>query len=140
MSDDRQRARRADLWRAGLLDAEQARRFEQAMRADAALAEQARFGARTAQALVELPRLAARRAPRRAPRRARWARLAAAGALTASLAGVVALSFGVLPAQQPAQQPALSAQTADAVQNMDFYEWLATHPQAVDVSGGHDEG
>ena len=140
MSDDRSRARRADLWRAGLLEPDEARRVEQDMPFDAALAEQAGFGARTAQALDELPRLAARRVLRRAPRRARWARLAAAGALSASLAGLLVFGVGGQSAGQlePAAQP--SAQTADAVQNMAFYEWLAAHPQRADSAGESDEG
>ncbi|OIQ89636.1 hypothetical protein GALL_284830 [mine drainage metagenome] len=140
MSDDRSRARRADLWRAGLLDPGEARRFEQDMQFDSALAAQAGFGARTAQALNALPRLAARRVMRRAPRRARWARLAAAGAVSASLAGLLVFGVGGLPGEQlePTAQP--SAQTADAVQNMEFYEWLATHPTSVESVGEHDEG
>ena len=140
MTQDAERARRADLWRAGLLDAVEARRFEQDMRADPELARQARFGARTAQALSELPRLAARRATRRTPRRARWARLAVAGVLSAGLAGLVAVGLGVLPPSQQSQAVPENAQTADAVQNMDFYEWLAAHPHAGDAQGESDAG
>ncbi|MDE1954965.1 MAG: hypothetical protein KGJ03_04540 [Betaproteobacteria bacterium] len=131
----------ADRWRAGCLDATDAQRFEQAMAADARLAAHARFGRDLAQELQVLPRLAARRA---APaRRLRWARVVAAGMVTAGLAG---LSFGILPtllgsspgapAAGAAAAPA-TPQVADAVQNLDFYEWLASHPQALGTDSGH---
>ena len=59
-----------------------------------------------------------------------------------SLAG---LSFGLLPAllhDAPGAAPSSSAtpsspQVADAVQNLDFYEWLASHPQALGTEDGH---
>ncbi len=131
----------ADRWRAGCLDAADARRFEQAMSADPALAAHARFGRELAQGLQGLPRLAARRGAR--TRRVRWTRVVAAGMVTAGLAG---LSFGILPAllrSTPAIPAAISAppaspQVADAVQNLDFYEWLASHPQALGTENGHD--
>lgn len=138
MTHDRDRARRADRWRAGWLEPEQARRFEQDMDRDAALAVHAQFGARIAQALVELPRLAAQRQVRRGARRPRWARLAAAGALGMSLVVLGSVGFSswsVLPFGS-AQQ--VNAQTADAVQNMDFYDWLAEHPQLIDTAGQRD--
>ena len=76
-------------------------------------------------------------------RRVRWTRVVAAGMVTAGLAG---LSFGILPAllrSTPAIPAAISAppaspQVADAVQNLDFYEWLASHPQALGTENGHD--
>ncbi len=131
----------ADRWRAGCLDGADARRFEQAMAADPVLAGHARFGRELAQGLQVLPRLAARRGAR--TRRVRWTRVVAAGMVTAGLAG---LSFGILPAllrSTPAIPAAISAppaspQVADAVQNLDFYEWLASHPQALGTENGHD--
>lgn len=130
----------ADRWRAGCLDATQARHFEQAMAADASLAGHARFGRDLAQGLQPLPRLAARRVT--PARRVRWARVLAAGMLTAGLAGV---SFGLLPTllrSAPGSASAAGAapsspQVADAVQNLDFYEWLASHPQALGTEDGH---
>jgi hypothetical protein len=128
----------ADRWRAGCLDAADARRFEQAMAADPALAGHARFGRELAQGLQVLPRLAARRGAR-STRRVRWTRVVAAGMVTAGLAG---LSFGILPAllrSTPAiSAPPASPQVADAVQNLDFYEWLASHPQALGTENAHD--
>ena len=135
----------ADLWRAGCLDAAQAREFEAACAADPALAAQARYGRELARSLHELPRLAARRAARAAPRRLRWPRVLAAAGSVATLAG---LGFGLLPhllaasrgpaATLAARPAAANPQLADAVQNLDFYEWLAAHPQSRQRGAGHD--
>lgn len=138
--------RRADQWRAGCLDADQAKEFEQAMAADPGLAARAAYGARLARGLDPLPELARLRARRAVPpRRVRWPRVLGAGMAAAALAG---LSFGLLPTllRAPAgnvPQTALnhiqaSPQLADAVQNLDFYEWLAEHPGAVGQANGHD--
>ena len=130
----------ADRWRAGCLDAPESLRFEQAMAADPALANHARYGRELAQSLDGLVRLAARRGTR--GRHLRWGRVLAAGMVTAGLAG---LSFGLLPTllhASPEGQPTRAAtqsspQVADAVQNLDFYEWLASHPQALGSEDGH---
>ena len=60
-------------------------------------------------------------------------------------AGLAGLSFGLLPTllqprpQAPAslQQIQANPQLADAVQNLDFYEWLAAHPRALDSASPH---
>ncbi len=135
----------ADAWRAGCLDARQARAFEQAMAADPRLAHHAHYGRRLAQALEPLPELARRRAPRPArTRQLRWPRVLGTGMAAAAFA---ALGFGLLPvlsqnaagtSQQTALQHArLNPQMADAVQNLDFYEWLAAHPNALPQAGSH---
>lgn len=146
---DAQRREQADRWRAGLLDAQQAEQFERARACDPRLADEAAFGRELARSLQELPQLAARRAPRTVrTRRVRWSRVLAAGMLTAGLAG---LSVGLLPTllQGPAAAPGgptalsqlpASPQMADAVQNLDFYEWLAAHPQALDSGDSHGNG
>ncbi len=133
----------ADRWRAGCLDARQRLAFERAMAADPRLAEQAAYGRRLAHTLQALPQLANRAARHRArARRVHWQRVLAAGMLSAGLAG---LSFGLLPilsrprpqATAPLQQIQASPQLADAVQNLDFYEWLAAHPRALDSANPH---
>ncbi|MDE2128844.1 MAG: hypothetical protein KGJ74_04155 [Betaproteobacteria bacterium] len=121
-----------DRWRAGMLDAEHAHRVQDAVQSNPALAEQARFGARVAAGLAPLPQLAARRMARKPARKLRWPRVMAAGLVTASLATFTLVALPLLTSHtQAPMQPMLNAQTADAVQNMDFYEWLASHPQAL---------
>lgn len=121
-----------DRWRAGLLDAASARRVQEAVQSDHALTEHAQFGERVAAGLAPLPQLAARRMARKPARRLRWPRVMAAGLLTASLATFTLIALPLLSSHTAtSMQPMLSAQTADAVQNMDFYEWLASHPQAL---------
>jgi len=121
-----------DRLRAGLLDAEQARRVQNAVQSSATLAEQAQFGERVAAGLVPLPQLAARRMARKPVRRLRWPRVMAAGLVAASLATFTILALPLLSSHSTTpMQPILNAQTADAVQNIDFYEWLASHPQAL---------
>ena len=130
----------ADRWRAGCLDADESRRFEQAMAADPVLASHARYGRDLAQSLQGLGRLAARRGAQ--GRRLRWGRVLATGMVAAGLAG---LSFGLLPTLLHASAGGTSArsavqsspQVADAVQNLDFYEWLASHPQALGTEDSH---
>ena len=134
-------ARLADLWRAGLLDAREQQGFEQAMAASPELVEHAAYGRRLASSLEALPQLA-RRGARHAPRRARrvhWPRLLGTGMAAAALAG---LSFGLLPTllRTPSgapQQIQTNPQMADAVQNLDFYEWLAAHPGALGQANDH---
>lgn len=134
-----------DRWRAGLLDAERARAVERAVRADTALAKEAAFGTRVAHSLaVHLDahfqaHLRAQSGRHRAThghalaRRVRWPRLIGAGVATASLAMLIlTLAMLVRPPVQPAAPGALSPQIADAVQNLDFYQWLAEHPQALE--------
>ncbi len=142
-ADDAAQRELADRWRAGCLEPRQRQEFERAMAADPRLAEQARFGRRLAQSLQPLPRLAARADSRRAPaRRVHWPRVLAAGMVSAGLAG---LSFGLLPSLLQARRQAPSSlqqiqanpQLADAVQNLDFYEWLAAHPRALDSASPH---
>jgi hypothetical protein len=122
-----------DRWRAGLLDAEQARVVQAAVQSNAALAAEAAFGARLSAGLAPLPQLAARRAQSMSARRLRWPRVMAAGFVTASLAVFTLAALPLLSShtQTPLQPVMLNAQTADAVQHMDFYEWLAAHPQAM---------
>lgn len=122
-----------DRWRAGLLDAERSRVVQEALRSNESLAAEARFGARLAAGLAPLPQLAARRTQAKQARRLRWPRVMAAGFVTASLAVFTLAALPLLssPTQTPLQPVMLNAQTADAVQHMDFYEWLAAHPQAM---------
>ena len=128
-----------DRWRAGLLDAGRAQAVERAVRADAVLADEAAFGARIAHGLaVHLDahlraHLAVQPQGHRAARRVRWPRLIGAGVATASLAVLtLSLSMLVRAPVPPAVPGALSPQIADAVQNLDFYQWLAEHPQALE--------
>jgi hypothetical protein len=131
-----------DRWRAGLLDAQQAHAVRQAMQSDIHLAERAQFGTQVVAGLAALPQLAARRRP--AHRKLRWPRVMAAGLVSVTVAVFTITVFPLLssrtamlvpPAQLNAQ---VNPQLADAVQNMDFYEWLAAHPQALqDVRHGN---
>ncbi len=122
-----------DRWRAGLLDTDRSRTVQEALRSNESLAAEAQFGARLAAGLAPLPQLAARRTQAKPARRLRWPRVMAAGFVTASLAIFTLASLPLLSSrtQTPLQPIMLNAQTADAVQHMDFYEWLATHPQAM---------
>lgn len=140
-------AARADAWRAGCLDEPQARAFEQEMAADPGLARHAAFGKELAHSLQRLPELARRRTQRASrARRLRWPRVLGAGMAFAALAG---LSFGLLPtllgapdatgAHGSLQQIQATPQMADAVQNLDFYEWLASHPAALQPGDGHGD-
>ncbi len=132
-----------DRWRAGMLDAQQARVVQQAMQSDLNLAAQAQFSSQVVGALTVLPQLAARRRPVER-RKLHWPRVVAAGFVTVT---VTIFTIGALPllssrTGMPAGSAQLSAQVnpqlADAVQNMDFYEWLAAHPQALqDVRHGN---
>lgn len=131
-----------DRWRAGLLDTQQAHAVRQAMQSDIHLAAQAQFGTQVVAALGALPQLAARRRP--AHRKLRWARVMAAGFVSVTVAIFTISAFPLLSSRNgmpvpPAQLNAqVNPQLADAVQNMDFYEWLAAHPQALqDVRHGH---
>ncbi len=133
----------ADRWRAGVLDPRGRQDFERAMAADPRLAEHARYGRRLARSLQYLPRLAAHAGSRPAPRRAlHWPRVLAAGMVSAGLAG---LSFGLLPTLMQAHRPMVPTlqqiqtdpQLADALQNLDFYEWLAAHPRELDAGSSH---
>ena len=131
-----------DRWRAGLLDAQQAHAVKQAMQSDAHLAAQAQFGTQVVAGLAVLPQLAARRRP--AQRKLRWPRVMAAGfvSVTVAIFTISALPLLSSRAGMPAPPAQLNAQVnpqlADAVQNMDFYEWLAAHPQALqDVRHGN---
>lgn len=116
-----------DLWRAGLPARRPGAEIEAAVRDDPRLGAAARFGADLAAGLHPLPELAARRRP--AVRRLRWGRVVGAGFVTASVA-FGALTLTLLAPVTPPQ--ALSPQMADAVQNQDFYAWLAAHPQAME--------
>ncbi len=133
----------ADLWRAGCLDPLRARAFEQAMAENPELAAQGRYGRDLAQALHCLPELAARRRQPRAARRPHWPRLLAAGGAGVAVAGLALLLLPAAPAVPAAgaldaQRIQASPQLADAVQNLDFYEWLAAHPQALARGASHD--
>ena len=142
-ADDDAQRELADRWRAGCLDEGQRQHFEGAMAADPRLAEHASFGRRVAESLQQVPQLAAHAGSRRAPRRRlHWPRVVAAGMVSAGLAG---LSFGLLPTLLQQHRPAAASvqqiqanpQLADAVQNLDFYEWLAAHPRALDSGSDH---
>lgn len=121
-----------DRYRSGLMPADEAARCAAHLRDCPQCQMRAQFGARMAAALGPLPRLAAR-LPQRPARSLRWPRVFGAGMVTASL--VLAVAFTVLHlegSQPPAALPSgMSPQIADAVQNMDFYQWLANHPQML---------
>lgn len=140
-------AARADAWRSGCLDEAQARAFERDMASEPELAREAAFGRELARSLQHLPELARRRAPQASrARHLHWPRLLGAGMVAAAVAG---LSFGLLPTllgapggtqhQAALQQIQANPQTADAVQNLDFYEWLASHPGALQQGDGHGD-
>ncbi len=127
-----------DRWRAGLPGPHRAAEVEAAVRADPRLAAAARFGSTLATGLQPLPELAARR--RTAGRRLRWGRVAGAGFITASVA-LAGLTLMLSPAVRLPLSGALApdnAQMADAVQNQDFYAWLAAHPQAMEDAQNDD--
>lgn len=132
-----------DRWRAGMLDAQQAHAVQQALQSDLHLVAQAQFSSQVVAALTALPQLAARRRPV-AQRKLRWPRIVAAGFVSVSVAFFIIGALPLLSSRtgmpvQPAQLSAqVNPQLADAVQNMDFYEWLAAHPQALqDVRHGN---
>lgn len=121
-----------DRYRSGLMAADEAARCAAHLRGCPQCQTRAQFGARMAAALAPLPRLAAR-LPQRPARSLRWPRVFGAGMVTASLALAVAFTALHLGSSQaPEVLPgSVSPQIADAVQNMDFYQWLANHPQML---------
>ncbi len=88
------------------------------------------FGQHLCDQLAPLPQLAAR-LPRRHSRTVRWPRVFAAGMATASLALAVFISVPHLNANNGIDPGSLSPQVADAVQNIEFYQWLSNHPQML---------
>ena len=74
--------------------------------------------------------------PRRHSRAVRWPRVFAAGMATASLALAVFISMPHLMTANETYPGGLGSQTlspqvADAVQNIEFYQWLSNHPQML---------
>lgn len=121
-----------DHFRSGLSSAEQAAQIELHLKNCPQCQSRSRFGNRLCAALAPLPQLAAR-LPQQHPRALRWPRVFAAGMATASLAMAVFVTVPHLLAPSPMDNfpSGVSPQVADAVQNMDFYQWLANHPQML---------
>ena len=118
-----------DHYRSGLASAEQAAQIEMHLKDCPQCQHDLQFGQRVSALLAPLPQLAARM-PRRHARAVRWPRVFAAGMATASLALAVFIS---VPHFSPSggYPNNLSPQVADAVQNIEFYQWLSNHPQML---------
>ncbi|MGC8506927.1 MAG: anti-sigma factor family protein [Thiomonas sp.] len=119
-----------DHYRSGLASAEQAAQMEMHLKHCPRCQEALQFGRRLSAQLGPLPQLAAR-LPRRTPRAVRWPRVFAAGMATASLALAVFISVPHLTSNEGNYPGSLSPQVADAVQNIEFYQWLSNHPQML---------
>ncbi len=119
-----------DHYRSGLASAEQAAHIESHLKHCPQCQTQLQFGQRLTALLAPLPQLAARM-PRRHPRTVRWPRVFAAGMATASLALAVFITVPHLTASEGGYPGNLSPQVADAVQNIEFYQWLSNHPQML---------
>ncbi len=121
-----------DRYRSGLASAEQAAQVESHLKSCTQCQLQLRFGSRLCADLALLPRLAGR-LPARHRRTLRWPRVFGAGLATVSLAVAVFVTVPRLlaPAGVAGFPTAVSPQVADAVQNMDFYQWLSNHPQML---------
>lgn len=119
-----------DHYRSGLASAEQAAQMETHLKHCPRCQEALQFGRRLSAQLGPLPQLAAR-LPRRTPRAVRWPRVFAAGMATASLALAVFISVPHLTSNEGNYPGSLSPQVADAVQNIEFYQWLSNHPQML---------
>ena len=121
-----------DRYRSGHASAEQTAQVEAHLRTCPPCQLQLRFGCRLCADLAALPQLAAR-LPGRHRGALRWPRVFGAGLATASLAVAVFVTVPRLlaPAAVDGFPAGVSPQVADAVQNMDFYQWLANHPQML---------
>ncbi|MDY0329045.1 MAG: zf-HC2 domain-containing protein [Thiomonas sp.] len=119
-----------DHYRSGLATAEQAAQIEAHLKNCPQCQQELQFGQRLSHLLAPLPQLAARM-PHRHPRTVRWPRVFAAGMATASLALAVFISVPHLMPRNEAYPGGLSPQIADAVQNIEFYQWLSNHPQML---------
>lgn len=124
-----------DLYRSGLASAEQAAHIEAHLKNCPQCQQELQFGQRLSHLLAPLPQLAAR-LPRHSSRTVRWPRVFAAGMATASLALAVFISVPHLTGGNEAypggfDSQSLSPQVADAVQNIEFYQWLSNHPQLL---------
>ncbi len=124
-----------DHYRSGLASAEQAAHIEAHLKNCPQCQQELQFGQQLSQLLAPLPQLAAR-LPRRSSRTVRWPRVFAAGMATASLALAVFISVPHLAGSNGAypggfDSQSLSPQVADAVQNIEFYQWLSNHPQML---------
>lgn len=121
-----------DRYRSGLMPSEESRRCAAHLHDCPQCQRRMQFGARLSAALGPLPRLAAQ-APHRHVRALRWPRVFGAGMVTASIAlAAVMMVPHMMAVTGPGALPgSVSPQVADAVQNMDFYQWLANHPQML---------
>ena len=121
-----------DRYRSGLMQGNEAAQCAAHVRDCPQCQTRMQFGARMSAALAPLPRLAAG-LPRRPVRALRWPRVFGAGMVTASVALVAVLTVPrMLAVTAPEVLPgSMTPQVADAVQNMDFYQWLANHPQML---------
>jgi len=119
-----------DHFRSGLVSADQAESIRRHLAQCPSCQDELRFGERVCAHLARLPQLAAR-LPQRRPRAVRWPRVFAAGMATASLALAVFISVPRFGANNANDLGTLSPQIADAVQNMEFYQWLSNHPQML---------
>ena len=124
-----------DHYRSGLASAEQAAQIEVHLKDCPQCQHALQFGQRLSTLLAPLPQLAARM-PRRHSRAVRWPRVFAAGMATASLALAVFISMPHLMTANETYPGGLGSQTlspqvADAVQNIEFYQWLSNHPQML---------
>lgn len=119
-----------DHYRSGLASAEQATQMQMHLRDCPQCHNALQFGQHLCEQLAPLPQLAAR-LPRRHSRAVRWPRVFAAGMVTASLALAVVISVPHLAANNGNDPGNLSPQVADAVQNIEFYQWLSNHPQML---------
>ncbi|MDD4886676.1 MAG: hypothetical protein PHO64_07110 [Thiomonas sp.] len=119
-----------DRYRSGLASAEQAAQIQLHLRHCPQCQNALQFGQHLCDQLAPLPQLAAR-LPRRHSRAVRWPRVFAAGMATASLALAVFISVPHLASNNDSYPGSLSPQVADAVQNIEFYQWLSNHPQVL---------
>ena len=124
-----------DHYRSGLASAEQAAHIEAHLKNCPQCQQELQFGQQLSHLLAPLPQLAAR-LPRRSARTVRWPRVFATGMATASLALAVFISVPHLTSGNGAypggfDSQSLSPQVADAVQNIEFYQWLSNHPQML---------
>jgi anti-sigma factor RsiW len=125
-----------DRYRSGLASAELAAQIERHLQTCPQCQAELQFGRRLSDLLAPLPQLAAH-LPRRAARSVRWPRVFAAGMATVSLALAVVISLPHWTAGNGGVPGNLSPQIADAVQNIDFYQWLSEHPQMLQQGMQH---
>ena len=121
-----------DRWRCGLLPPKEARLVDEHLTHCSRCRSGSQFATRVVSALEAIPVvLPSVREPKR---RLRWGRLAVAGAAMATLVLAVTLALprpAVYTPDQTMESALSNPGTSDVIQHLDFYQWLAQHPELL---------